>query len=338
MLSDPAPGLRTERLAVLIDRIVPTLGLDLHGRRVLTEAATGAYSVTPVIAAVAGATVHAVARSTRYGTVDDIEAATRALADELGVRDRITIHEGRPTPELVAAADVITNSGHVRPIDAELIAAMHPRAVVPLMFESWEIDLGRDDVDLGALRARDLRVAGTNERHPEIDVFSYLGPMAVKLLADAAVSTYRGRLLLLCDNPFEPYLVDGLRRSGAHVLSRPALLADDLDDSLDAIVVALRPGDADVLDHGDLALIAARSRSAVLAQFWGDIPRQACADLGLACAPLQAPGRGHMGVLPSAVGPEPIVRLQAGGLRVAQTLMIDPADRSASDIEFLDEL
>ena len=64
------------------------------------------------------------------------------------------------------AADIVTNSGHVRPIDARIAGWMRPDAVVPLMFEAWEIDMGRDDVDLAALRDRGIRYAGTNERHP----------------------------------------------------------------------------------------------------------------------------------------------------------------------------
>ena len=38
-----------------IESIVDDLKLDLKGKVVLTEAATGAYVVTPIIAAVAGA-------------------------------------------------------------------------------------------------------------------------------------------------------------------------------------------------------------------------------------------------------------------------------------------
>jgi hypothetical protein len=43
-----------------------------------------------------------------------------------------------------------------------------------------------------------------------------------------------------------------------------------------------------------------------------------------------------MGALPSAVGPEPIVRLQTGGLKVAQVLLKDPAQLTAEDLEFID--
>ena len=57
-----------------------------------------------------------------------------------------------------------------------------------------------------------------------------------------------------------------------------------------------------------------------------------------ACAPPVAPSRGHMAVLPSDVGPEPVVRLQAGGLKVAEVLLRPDAERSEFDRGFLDAL
>ena len=45
-------------------RQVEALQLDLKGRIVLTEAATGAYVVTPVIAAISGAKVFAFSKIT----------------------------------------------------------------------------------------------------------------------------------------------------------------------------------------------------------------------------------------------------------------------------------
>ena len=313
------------------------MSLDLEGASVLTEAATGAYSVTPILAALGGASaVAAVTRPGRHGSVAEVRAETLALAELAGVDDRVTIHD-EVTPALVSVADIVTNSGHVRPIDARMAGWMRPGPVVPLMFEAWEIDLGRDDVDLDALRAQGARFAGTNERHPAVDVFSYLGPMAVKLLADAAVSAYGSSLLLVCDNPFSPYLRDGLTRAGASVRCRTEFSAEDLDGDLDGIVVALKPRAEAVLDNADVAAIAARASGAVLAQFWGDLPRATCAGLGIACAPTDEPAAGHMGVLPSAVGPEPIVRLQAGGLKVASILRRPEASWSDDDRSYVDE-
>ncbi len=108
---------------------------------------------------------------------------------------------------IIAQADVVTNSGHVRPINRDMIALLKPTAVVPLMYESWEFR--ETDVDLEACRDRGIAVAGTNERHPEIDVFSYLGIMAVKLLLDSGVAVYKSRVVLLCDNPFESFSPPG---------------------------------------------------------------------------------------------------------------------------------
>jgi hypothetical protein len=330
--------MRPERLARLVRQVVEATALDLSGRRVLTEAATGAYVVTPVIAALGGAaSVSAVTRSTRHGPAGDVITSTMELAGLLGVAHRIEIHEGGLSRKLVGAADVITNSGHVRPIDARVVSWMNPGAVVPLMFEGWEIDLGRDDVDLEALRARAIRFAGTNERHPNVDVFSYLGPMAVKLITDAAVSVYGARILVLCDNPFAEHLHGGLRRAGAAVVERSGFDADDLDDDLDVVLVALKPTGRPVLGDDEVRAVAERAPGAVLAQFWGDVPRASCEAHDVPCAPENEPGSGHMGVLPSAVGPEPIVRLQAGGLKVAEILLRDRREWTDADREYVDE-
>jgi len=60
--------------------------LDLSDLVVFTEAASGAYIVTPVLAAMAGAKhVFAVTQSTRYGSVDEIREKTFELAALAGV-------------------------------------------------------------------------------------------------------------------------------------------------------------------------------------------------------------------------------------------------------------
>jgi hypothetical protein len=331
MTMDQRPGLSTGRLSRLVGEAVERCALDLSGTTVLTEAASGAYVVTPVIAAVSGARVVAVTADSRYGTAAQVEAATMALARRLGVTDRIVITTQRAA-EHFAAADVITNSGHVRPIVGEFAAAIRPEAVLSLMFESWEAQAGRLDIDVAALGARGVQIAGTNERHPHVDVFSYLGPMAVAELADAGVSAYRGRIAVLCDNAFSDYIVDGLKAAGAEVEVAASLDALSCD-SPDALLVALQPTGASVLSAADLSRIGTRWPHCVVVQFWGDIDRARCP---VPTWPVVAPPAGHMGVLPSRLGPEPIVRLQAGGLKVAQVLRTPPAARTARDLEYVD--
>jgi hypothetical protein len=292
--------------------------LDLRGAAVFTEAASGAYAVTPVLAALVGADpVYALTRTTRYGTAEEVATLTEALAQVAGVSSAIRVVTEK-RKEWIAQADIVTNSGHVRPIDAEMIGWMKPTAVVPLMYEAWEFRPG--DVDLEACRSRGVRVAGTNERHPAIDVFSYLGVMAVKLLLDAGVAVYQSRVVVACDNDFAPFIRDGLVRAGATVEVIPRLDEPTGSKTPDAVLIALTPRAEVVIGAADAARIAERWPGAVVAQYWADIDRPALEACGIACWPEREPARGHMAILPSAVGPEPIVRLQAGGLKVGEVL------------------
>ncbi|QNN55121.1 hypothetical protein H9L09_17015 [Nocardioides mesophilus] len=317
---------------------VEQMRIDLSGAVVLTEAATGPYVVTPVLAALAGAReVIGVTRESRYGTVEEVRRATLGLAALAGVADRVLVSD-RPATDYASRADVVTNSGHLRPIGPEMVERMRPTTVVPLMFEAWEIQAGRFDVDLPALRTRGIAFSGTNERHPTIDVFSHLGTMAVRLLTDSATAVHGATVLVLCDNPFGPYLEAGLSGAGAGVRLAAGWDSAPRDVRPDAVLVALRPRGGPVLSEDDLGALAHRWPGTLVAQFWGDLERTALDELGLRYWPLEAPGQGHMGVLPSAVGPEPVVRLQAGGLKVASVLLLPSERRTPFDEEFLDDL
>jgi hypothetical protein len=337
--ADRRPGFRPARLARLAREAVDTLGLDLRGRTVYTEAATGAYVVTPILAALAGARrVTAITRATPYGSVDEVIAQTKEIAELLGVWEQIAVGTER-SPADVAEADVVTNSGHVRPIDAEFVSWMKPGAVVPLMFEAWEIQCGRFDIDLNALRMKGVQIAGTNERHPAVGVFEHLGPMAVVLLTECGIAVRGARVAVLCDNPFLPYLVGGLDRAGAEAWAGDSLGAiADQPAQADVVLVALRPTGYPTVDAAAAQQLARRWPDAIVVQYWGDIDRSALAAAGLPYWPPEPPRPGHMAVLPSAVGPEPIVRLQAGGLRVGQVLLTPQAARTPNDLEYLDEL
>src|SRR5262245_40850905 len=124
LMQDLRPGLGTARLANLITAAVARCELDLTGATVLTEAATGPYAVTPVLAAVGGADrVFAVTRNTRYGTVKDVTDGTMELARAAGVAQSVEVIAEKRA-DVIAQADIITNSGHVRPLDAHVVGQM----------------------------------------------------------------------------------------------------------------------------------------------------------------------------------------------------------------------
>ena len=309
-------GLDAAEVVALARRRIDALGLDLSGLEVVTEAATGAYACTAVIAAMAGARrVSAVGRDTaRHGRFEDARAQTLALAAAAGVAGRIEVVRAL-APGTLAACDLLTNSGHLRPITREVVATLPPQAVVALMFEAWEFRAA--DLDLAACRERGVRVAAVNERHPAVGVFPFLGPLAVRLLDEAGLAAGGRRVAVLCDNPFAPFIRAGLAEAGAavEVFAGPEEVTPG---AWDAVLVALDPNHRPELGGAELAALGRAAPDALLAQFWGDVDRAAAERRFPSVWPPAAPGRGHMAILLSALGPEPIVRLQAGGLRAAE--------------------
>lgn len=330
---DLRPGLNSRRLVTLMRAAVRRLELDLAGRVVVTEAATGAYAVTPVLAALAGARrIRALARDCEHGTADQAVASTRALAVSAGVEHRIKF-VGEKADSGLAEADIVTNSGHLRPLDAGTIGQMSRGAAIPLMYEAWE--RRPSDVDLDACRRRGIRVGGTNEQHPAVDAFSFLGVMAVKLLTDAGVGVYASRLLLLCDNPFRRFIERGLGAAGATVDVRQQFADGPVDPRWDAVVVALRPRAQPALHATDGEVLAELAPGAVVAQLWGDLDHDRLLAAGVPVWPDTPPPPGHMGILPSAVGPEPVVRLQAAGLKVGEVLCKEERRRSPGELDYV---
>jgi hypothetical protein len=335
MTATEPPGLDPRRLVRLMADAVERCRLDLTGFSILTEAATGPYIVTPVLAAMAGGTVYALAATTRYAAAGELRSSTQALARMAGVAGRISFSE-RKDPAIIGRADIVTNSGQVRPVDAEMAGQLKHTCVVPLMYEAWEY---RDtDVDIQACRSRGIMVAGTNERHPAVDVFSFLGLMAVKQLHDAGVAVYGSRVLLLCDNAFGPFISQCLAGCGAAVTQARTVSADVVPGGCDAVVVALQPRAGFVLQAGDAAVLAKSAPGAPVVQYWGDVDRAALASAGVGVWPPREPEKGHMAILPSAIGPEPIVRLQAGGLKVGEILARGPGNVTPEERSFISEL
>ena len=325
-----------DRFANAISAIVKKIGLDLHGLHVLTEAATGPYMSTPVIAAFAGANVVAFTKATRYGSVAHVRRETMALAKTLRIERQIEIIE-ELTPQRISSADIVTNSGHLRPIDAAFIVQMKPGAVIPLMYENWEFRSG--DVDITACRARGIPLAGTNERHPHIAVFDYLGLAALYGLIQCRVPPMHSRLLLVADNPFVGYVAKTLLGCGAQleILGGNDVPPEmnsmkrsvDAPGQYDAVIVA-EPGLRPIIGRPGEARYNTKQigRFFALVQIYGDVDRDSLGPV--VYCPQEEPLRGHMGINLSQLGPEPVIRLQAGGLKVGQVMTM--GDQVASEL------
>ncbi len=324
-----------------IDDAVNRLNLDLSGKVVLTEAATGAYIVTPVIAALAGAEVYAFTKDTRYGTVAEVRKQTNELIDLFKDKKLSVTVIDKLTPEIIAKADIITNSGHLRPLNSEKLQHSKKGVVIPLMYEAWE---WRDaDLDIEFCKKNGIVVGATNERHPDVDVFNYLGDMALKMIFDAGLCPYKNSFILLCNNDFGPFIAKVLskvcgalgvcdkaeNKAGYQGLNIdwlgnfPDLTVSEKYRKSEAVLFTAYPFDQPWIGNENLPIAVSKIRNdvpgALLLRYAGDIDEAFCKQ-HVSVYPDHVHS-GHMGILPSAIGPDPIVRLQSGGLKVGELLL-----------------
>lgn len=322
-----------QRIDRVLRQIVEEFDLDLNGLGIYTEAATGAYLHTPILAAMGGARkVHALAADSSFGPKEAVREQTLAEADRLGVADRLEVALEK-TPEDVADCDVFTNSGSVRPIDREMISWMKPTAVVPLMWETWEFR--EADLDLGECRRRGILVLGTHESTPPLSMYSYPGHMAMKLVYELGLEGHRTRVLLLGGGNLGQSIHDHFRRvdvevgwfSDTHERSGPY---DSLHDhflaeggAYDVAIVAeherdvLLMGDGGLVTFDEIRQVCPLLRIGVIS---GNLDVAGLKASSLAYCPDDVRPFGYMSYQPYHLGPRPVLELYAGGLKVGESM------------------
>ena len=320
------------RAGRLIDELVVRFALDLSGLAVFTEAASGAYQWAPIMCARAGARrVYAVTRDSRYASADEVTRSTLAAAAQFGVADAIDVAAGRPA-EWVADADLFTNSGFVRPIDAGMVAAMKPTAVVALMWETWEFRDG--DLDLDACRRHGILVLGTDEGRPPCDMAGYSPVLGLKLLFELGLEAFGTRVLLLSGQEMLGARMErGLAGLGVGVTRFGAAGGRPYDElaehfaahggDYDALLVAEhadpRPllGAGGAIDFETIERVNPALRVGVIA---GAVDGAGLRASGLHHVPDEIQPFGYMSYHPYELGPRPVLELFAAGLAVGQAM------------------
>ena len=316
--------------AECIDRF----GLDLSGLTVLTEAASGPYLSTPLLAARAGAgRVLAVAGDSEYAAGSDVKRDTLREAELWGVADSVEISFEKGA-DWLGAADIVTNSGFVRPIDAEVVKRLKPTAVIPLMWETWEFR--PDDLDLEACRERGILVLGTDERHPPCDMRPYSGALALELLSELGIEGPDARVVLLGGHPTVGIPInEALADTGMDVAwfsgddsgGRPyeelaAHLADHAAEC-DAILVAEHEDDRLLLGPGGLASpaeLADGNPTLRIGVMMGNVDADVLRQSGLRYAPERIKPFGYETYEIHRLGPRPVLELYAAGLKVGEAM------------------
>ncbi len=314
---------------------IARLELDLSEIAVLTEAASGSFATTSLIAALAGAAhVVALTRDSAYGSANDVADYVGKWANDLNVADRIEITQDRARAGVVGCS-LVTNLGFVRPIDAALLAGLPADAAVALMWEPWEFRAA--DLDLPACRARGIPVLGTRETDPRVETFRYVGLLVLKLLLENEIELFGASVVVIAEPPFLSPIVTALETNGASVVAlRPS--RDELTPSptlhgaieiADAVVIADHRTGRPVIGNAALPTEWLAASGAALIHLCGNVDDDVITAAGIAKIPPRRVPLGYMTATTDHVGPRPVVDLHAAGLKVGEMLV--RARRSGMD-------
>ena len=110
------------RAIKIINETIESLDLNLNSYVVLTEVGSNNYLYTPIIPLLAGAKkVYAWTNDSSYGNSNQIISNCKQLARDLGLLNRIEFSANNKIIQHIKEADIITNSGFIRPINKNLL-------------------------------------------------------------------------------------------------------------------------------------------------------------------------------------------------------------------------
>ncbi|WP_436911306.1 hypothetical protein [Halosimplex marinum] len=345
--------LRKERI---ISDAIEEFDLDLSGQTVFTELGSNDYLFTPVIASLAGADqVYAITEDSKYGTVDALTSELAQVREYFGLDDNIEVVE-RKQESNIGSADIVTNSGFVRPIDQETIDLMKPTAVIPLMWETWEFR--EDELNLDYARENNVLVLGTNEYF----LYENNGFLVTKLLFELGLGVYKDNILILASGRIRESISDFF--TSLDVDHAILTLDEDLDpteranhvgvdearaqlDQFDAIVVAEHYHDTELLSEDGLippSLVKERNPIMKVAHICGSIDEDAVTNAGLELHPRPTAPFGHMTVSAAHLDSHAVLELNTAGLRVGEIMSrlrsrfsLEEAYERAIDHELVDD-
>lgn len=207
--------LNTKIIEKEIEEASRDLDLDLTGLCILTEIGSKLFALTPLIAVRANAKVYAVCQNSEYGSFKTLKKQTLLLAKALKIRTENLIILPKKDFHNYHQVDIVTNLGHVRPINKNIIEKLKDGAVISYMRESWEVR--PDEFNFIACKEHKIKVFGINENFPLVDCFKESGLLALKMILDKGISPYRSRMTIISRDKFGPVIYKVLKKFSKEV-------------------------------------------------------------------------------------------------------------------------
>jgi len=323
-----------ERKRKIVKKAIEKFELNLSGLTIFTEAATGNYLYTPIMAALSDAQhVFAVTSDSKYGSKEEVRKQTLEEASKLEVNDRITVLFEKDR-SCLSRSDIVTNTGFVRPITMEMVSCMKPTAVIPLM--RFANELRPEELDLQACNEKGIVVLGTNENHPKLNLLASSGFKICKILFEKGFSLCGDKLLLIgsgdvCNYPTEFFInnkvsIDRVafdndipEKQRSFIRNREEVLKNL--DSYDAIIVNELRYNIDILSNEGfipVKLLKKINPFIQIIHLAGSINKDDILREGLELYPKHVRPFGYMSVSSDYLGPRCTLGLNAASLKVAE--------------------
>lgn len=292
--------------------------LNLNDRIVLTEAATGKYVVTPIIAALAGAKkIYAFTKDSEYGSVNQVVRQTNNLAEKLSVKEKISIITDLEDADL-QDIDILTNTGFLRPINDDIIKRLSSKCVLPLMWEPWEHR--GNELDLESCYQHGIKVYGTNESDKNVRTMEYIGFVVLYHLLNNNVSPFNSNVLLVgCNRFVEP--TEKVLRQNSYRYSKVTDYSYTVDriKDYDAIIILEHERNLNVIGGEDAFINKAKiSKHTVLIHICGNVSLE---EAEFSCVPEAPRPFGYMSFTADFVDSQAVIDLHIAGFKVAEGML-----------------
>lgn len=299
------------------------LDLNMNGTVVLTEAATGHFFVTPILAAISGAKVIAVAKDSKFGMADDAINWVKKHAQIFGVEKEISYIKSL-SPEEINKADIITNLGFLRPLDKSFLSNIKKTAVISLFCETWEVR--KEDVDLDFCYSQKIPIMGTNEDAKIINVFSNVGPLILKMIEQTDFEIHQKNILIISADKFGKVISETLNNKNVFTKLLNPRISNSYNinlDKLNAIIIADYSFEDEILGKNGIISISnlKKFKEIQIIHLAGKVDAQFLKEQRIKCYPDKNGQPFKMSKNFSFLGIKPVVDLHAAGLKVGEELL-----------------
>ena len=317
-------GYTINRVVSRINHYIDKLDLNLEGYNVLTEVGSGLYNYTPIIPMLAGANrVMAWTRDSVYGKADDIIAECRLKLNKMGYDDSIEFFNGTLNKYHLKQADIITNSGFLRPLNEEKLKHVKQTVAIPLMYESWE--LRKEDINIDYCQTNNIKVAGTNENHDIINVFNHIGPLAVKMAFEAGYEVYGNNIIIWSDDNFGNVITEAFAKMNPKNLLMTTNISEVKKQIVDTDFIFVSDYDEkrsytnnNFFGLKELSLL---NSDFGLVHLYGDLDYKEIKRMGISLSPSKNGHAQKMSFTLNHLGINPFIALITAGFKVGQYLL-----------------